>query len=122
MCRKYILRAVPDPVTAAPEMAPATNYKSDMLASASSSIQTEAVHRPQRDLVSRIQEIPPSTLVAGLVCVQAVTLVGSLVGGHLARKRRIEVEQLNSKLREVRPAHKHIGSGTFDILTCMWEA
>jgi hypothetical protein len=43
----------------------------------------------------------PSHLVIGLVCVQVLTLTGSLVGGHLARKRRLEIERINVKLRQV---------------------
>jgi hypothetical protein len=43
-------------------------------------------------------------LAVGLVITQIVTLVGALVGGHLARKRRLELQHLNGKLREVRSA------------------
>lgn len=48
--------------------------------------------------------VPNDALVIGLTAVTAVTLVGSYVTGSLARKRRLELAHVNSKLRSVRPA------------------
>eukprot|EP00892_Ulva_mutabilis_P006951 jgi/Ulvmu1/4628/UM002_0359.1 len=48
-----------------------------------------------------IGDIPDSVIVVSLAVAQAITLTGSLVGGKLARKRRLEMEKLNDKLRQV---------------------
>jgi hypothetical protein len=45
------------------------------------------------------------TMVLGLVAAQVITLTGSLVGGHLARKRRLDLVHVNVKLRAVSPPY-----------------
>ena len=47
--------------------------------------------------------IPNDTLILGLVALQAFTVTGVLVTGRLARKRRLELVNVNEKLRLVRP-------------------
>lgn len=41
-------------------------------------------------------------LVLGLVAANVITLVGSMVTGRLARDRRLQLAEVNSKLRSVR--------------------
>lgn len=48
-----------------------------------------------------IGSIPDAALIVSLAVAQMITLTGSLVGGKLARKRRLEMERLNNKLRKV---------------------
>ena len=47
--------------------------------------------------------IPNDTLILGLIALQAFTVTGVLVTGRLARKRRLELVNVNEKLRLVRP-------------------
>lgn len=59
------------------------------------------------DRVSPLSErlgVPNDVLLGGLMLTQAITLVGSYTTGTLARKRRVKLAQVNSKLRTVRDA------------------
>lgn len=69
--------------------------------------------------MTRVDALSTSSMVVGLVFVQALTLVGSLVGGHLARKRRKEVETVNQKLRTVRSLEIQLHIGVFRTLCCL---
>ena len=100
VCRGCSIQAVPDSAPPHPIVSSAPTV-SPSLPLAATSAQMNLKKGPADSLASRVEDLGASSLVVGLVCVQALTLVGSLVGGHLARKRRKEVERVNQKLRKV---------------------
>lgn len=118
LCRSCSIQAVPDSAPHHATVSSAPTGSPDLpLAAASAHMNVRK--GPADDLMTRVDALSTSSMVVGLVFVQALTLVGSLVGGHLARKRRKEVETVNQKLRTVRSLEIQLHIGVFRTLCCL---
>jgi hypothetical protein len=71
------------------------------LASATRSVVTEHLTPAEPHRIADKLHVPSDGLVLGLIAANVITLAGSMVTGRLARNRRLELADLNSKLRAV---------------------
>jgi hypothetical protein len=117
MCRNVVCAAVPDHAVsrgwegrsvggAATEQSTSTSQRTLSQASFASATGRGAlvsVSDKRSPLADKLN-VPNDVLVIGLITTQAITLIGSLVTGGLARRRRLELVVVNEKLRKARNA------------------